>query len=373
MTTKRKTPEQIRKDITEAIIASIEKGTPAWRQPWADHPNGGAPRNFLSKRRYSGINVLWLWLMGEIKGYDSQLWGTEKSWTENVGCTTKGGEDPMSVILFTFLPLKDKKTGKPQVSPSGKEKTFPLLREYPVFNAEQMEAPSISSLLALPLPKLLKTMVKYVPRRDQPGMGATDEEIALAIHQSIARKLNGYKCVGKIANSDPDFAPAEELMAKTKANIIHGGGKACWNSLTDAVRLPSKRIFESIADYYQTAMHELIHWTQNPKRVGEKTRPKEEGAKAQYAFNELVAEIGACFVLAELGLPKSEKMLPQTAAYVESWLKAMKNDVRFIFEASNQASKAADYLLAFVGKANPLPKKKSKPAKGGKPAKRQAA
>lgn len=372
-----KTPEQIRKEITDKIIEAINKGTPPWRQPWAIHPNTGSPRNFQSKRRYNGVNALLLWLDAQIKGYDAQQWGTVASWKGHLGVHVKKGESASWVTLFRQIPKKDKESGRIETTDSGRPKTIPLLRYYPMFNVEQMMAPTPETLLGVPGPRsiirdllgdsykgggkrttpttkdeLLAIAEKYLSHADMPSKSMTRENIALAIHRGIAANLNACKVVAVVHNTEPDFAPAEQLMDLCGAEFVHKGSTACWNTRTDKISSPPKRSFDSMADYYQTNFHELIHWTQKPSRVGIKKQDGDD-PRLQYAFNELVAEIGACFVLIELGVPRSEKMLPKSQSYLADWLKQMGGNAKFIFEAASHASKAADYLLAFVGKQNP--------------------
>jgi antirestriction protein ArdC len=106
--------------------------------------------------------------------------------------------------------------------------------------------------------------------------------------------------------------------------------------------VPSKASFTEPGEYYETVFHELVHATEHPSRLDWSRNEKENS----YAMGELVAEIGACYLARELGVPASEN-LTNHVAYLANWLKAMKSDPRFIFTASAQASRAADYLLAF--------------------------
>lgn len=371
--------EDIRSEITKSIMESIEKGNPPWRQPWSYNPNGGLPRNASSKRRYTGINPIILILSSMIKGYDSQQWNTGNSWMQLLGVHIKKGEHATLVTLFKHLPLKDKTTGEVQKTATGKDKIIPLLRTFPVFNAEQMVAPTPEMLLAVPHPfgivnallgnkvvkgqksvkrteptsiaELMKIANKFLPAKSIPSSTDSREEIAAAISEGINNRLMEYKVSTKILNKDPDYAPAEEFIAAaikgTGVKVIHKGSKAFYTRGKDVITMPPKSSFESITDYYQTIMHEWIHATEDEKRVGQKE-------DHDYAFGELVAEIGACFLLMELGVPQSEKMLPNTQSYVGGWLKKMGGDPKYIFNASSQASKAVDYLLAFVGKNNPV-------------------
>jgi antirestriction protein ArdC len=111
-----------------------------------------------------------------------------------------------------------------------------------------------------------------------------------------------------------------------------------------------KATFESLDEYYGTLFHELTHWSEHESRLNWSRKEKDN----TYAFGELVAEIGSCYICRELGVPASDD-LSNHLAYVKNWLQAMKNDSRFIFAASGQASKAADYLLSFSRKPEDVP------------------
>src|SRR5574343_1934400 len=100
----KKTSEQIRKDITARISTAIQSGTMPWRQPWVRSPNSGHPCNFVSKRRYNGINPLILMLTAEEKGFFSKHWGTYSAWIKNLGCHVKKGEKGTFIILFKHFP-----------------------------------------------------------------------------------------------------------------------------------------------------------------------------------------------------------------------------------------------------------------------------
>jgi antirestriction protein ArdC len=139
-----------------------------------------------------------------------------------------------------------------------------------------------------------------------------------------------------------DYRPAEEAIEATGITICHGGGRAFYSPGEDVVHMPPKASFEAVDEYYETVFHELVHATEHPSRL-DWSRKKTDNS---YPLGELVAEIGACYIARELGVPASEN-LSNHVAYLASWLKAMKGDPRFIFTASSQASKAADFLLAY--------------------------
>ena len=137
----------------------------------------------------------------------------------------------------------------------------------------------------------------------------------------------------------PDFKPADDLIQATGADVRHGGDRAYYDPADDYIQVPSKHRFNPPGSYYESVLHELSHWSE-PRLDFE--RPDRD-----YAFYELVAEMASCFVATDLGVPQGE-LLENHAAYLKSWLKAMKNDAAFIFKASTKANKVTDYLLSFV-------------------------
>jgi antirestriction protein ArdC len=369
---KRKSADEIRSQITAKMVEAIKKGTPPWRQPWVNNPNSGTPANFHNKRRYTGINPLILMWYGLLKGYQSRHWGTAASWLKEVGCHVRKDEEAAVVVLWRPIEKKDMETGKVLTDGKGKPLMVPIMREWPVFNSEQLQAPTVETLLGTPRPysilrgllsyatgkfekrdsnpitreELLVIAGKYAPKAKLED--ATKEQIASAVHQAIAEKLNSYKVIATVViNDEPDFEPMETLFKATGIKVTHKGDRAVYSPPPkDCVTLPPKRSFKTMADYYQTRAHESIHWVVNGKRIEVKD-------DLSYPFIELVAEIGSCFLILEQGVPMAEKMLPKSQSYLDHWLKEMGSDPKYIFDAATLASKAVDYLLAFVGKQNP--------------------
>lgn len=351
-TKEHKSADQIRTEITDGIMAAIKKGCPPWRQPWAGGENGGWPTNFTSKRRYTGINPVLLMMAG----FSSKYWGTGWQWSSiggvlkgdrhNWGAHIRKGEKCTHVVFFRMIPKKGD-DGRVEKNKEGKDKVIPLLRTSPVFNVEQIVAPDAALMEAKRLKPELLEHAKSLRIK-----GANDswnkKKLAEAIHAEIDRRLGLFRAgeIDATLNTDPDFEPAEQLMAATKADIRHGGSRAFYRGRPDDfIQLPPKKVFESMSDYYETAFHELFHWSEDKDRVG-----RQEGH--DYAFGELVAELGACFMLAELNVPLADKMIESSQSYLNSWLGKMGGDPKYLFRASTQASKVADYLLSFVGKAN---------------------
>jgi len=341
MSDKRKSVTEIRKEITQKIATAIRDGVPPWRQPWAVNQHYGFPCNFGSGRCYSGINSLILMLFGSAKGFRSRHWGTHSGWLK-IGGNVAQGEHGTSVTLYKHIPKRNRNTGKIEKDGKGREITIPILREFSVFNAEQIEAPSVEKLLELPVDELRRLVKLHVPVKQRPPGDADSGFLASVLRAAIINRLNRYGISCVVQNVDPDYTPAEQLILATGANIRHGGAVAMYTGKRgDTVRVPSKRSFESISDYYQTVFHELNHWVVNGGRI-------EIKGERSYAFLELVAEIGASFVLTHLHVPLAAKMLEKSQSYVAEWLKEMGNDPKYVFDAASLASKSADYLLAFV-------------------------
>jgi antirestriction protein ArdC len=156
-------------------------------------------------------------------------------------------------------------------------------------------------------------------------------------------------------HAQPDFQPAENLIAATGADIRFGGDRAYYRRPTpagsfpnhregDFIVLPPKATFDPPGAFYECAGHELSHWAE--------IRTGWDSDKQGYALGELAAEIASCYVAAELGIPQGEG-LGNHAAYLRSWLEALRNDRNYIFRAAKQASKVTDFLLSFVKKPEP--------------------
>lgn len=294
---------EIRKQLTNRIIEALEQGVLPWRKTWTGAMNTGRAANVVSRKAYRGLNPLLLEIHAQQHGFRSRWWGTYNQWKE-LGCRVQ--KRPADVptgrwgAQITFYKPCTKTVVDP-ISGEEDEETYRLLNTYTVFNADQVIG------------------AEQFQATDEPAIG----------------------------NTEPDFAPAEELIEATGADIRHGGDRALYRRPVpvdtyphhtggDFIQMPNKSTFESMAAYYETMFHELGHWSE--------VRLDWRGS---YAQGELVAEMAACFLSAELGIPNGER-LTNHASYVKSWLDAMRGDANYIFKASTQASKVADYLLAFT-------------------------
>ena len=279
---------ELRQTITNTIIEALKSGgLPPWKRPWANDNNAPGLHTSLSTGSpYRGINQILLQCSSMRQGFKSKWWGTFNQVAFNGGSIQKG-QKATKIVLWK--PIQRKRSNE-----QGKEieDSFLMMREFCVFNAEQTNG------------------------LDQFRVGFSKSEIA---------------------ESDR-FSNAQELIESIGADLRHGGNQAFYRPQDDFIQLPHRHQFESETEYFQTAFHEHCHWAE--KRVGFE---RDEVTNA-YAFFELVADIGACQVMAGLNLPTS---IQNTVSYIQHWLKAMSNDPKFIFRAASFANKAADYLLSF--------------------------
>lgn len=284
----RKSQDNIRQDVTDEIIQAIGSGDlPPWRRCFTNDPNGpGLHTSMSTGNPYRGINQILGQCYSLRFGYKSKWWGTYNQIRHLDGQVRKGQKGHKVVL---WKPIK-----RTRVDERGKEvdDSFLIMKEYSVFNAEQADG------------------------LDQFQVGFS-------------------KPLGSIIEH---HAEADRVIAATGARIDYGGNQPCYRPHHDVIELPFPHQYESAEAFYETAFHELVHWAEKEGRVGRK-----EGHK--YAFGELVAEIGACQLMASLNLPTTN--FNNSAAYIKGWLKGLKNDPKFIFAASAQAGKAVDYILSF--------------------------
>lgn len=280
--------------ITSKIVADLEAGTPTWLQPWAaGHAAGPIHRPLRSTgQHYQGINVLMLWATASERGYACPIWMTYNQAQELGGQVRKGEHGTQVVYANTFTKTETNDAGEEE------ERAIPFLRGYTVFNCEQIE-----------------------------GLPGHFYALAQAPVQGLAR----------------DEA-AEQFFAAKGATIRHGGNSAYYRISEDAVQMPPFESFRDRESYYATLAHEMTHWTRHTTRLDRDLGRKRFG-DAGYAMEELVAEIGAAFLCADLGLTLEPRA--DHAAYIASWLQVLKQDTRAIFSAAAHAERAVAFLHGF--------------------------
>ena len=269
-------------EVTNRIITALEAGTPPWHCPWTDHT--ALPSNLATGKPYRGVNVLMLSIEAQLSGYSDSRWVTYKQAAE-VGAHVKKGSHGTPIVFFKMKEIAD------AVDAEEPKRVIPMLRSYTVFNASQLE---------------------FLPERFE------------------------------LRSSPPAWQPigeAEQLIYETGAVIHHGGNRAFYRPSDDIIQLPPPAWFPDTADYYAVALHELTHWTGHPRRL-DRVLGRRHGIEP-YAMEELVAEMGAAFLCAHVGIPARL----EHASYIDSWLDALRRDKRLIFTAAGAAQKAADYVL----------------------------
>lgn len=282
--------------VAEVIIAAIEKGAGKFEMPW--HGKGGPLKratNAATGSTYRGVNIITLWVEGQERGYDSNLWATYRQWTE-LGAQVRKGEQSTPVI-YTSL----KKVGPDEADGSKTDEKLKRRRKfiskwYSVFNVTQVDGWT----------------------RDHPAHGP---EVPL-------------------------LPSAEKFVEMIGARIKYGSHRACFNRIDDSIECPSLEQFTGsststpLEAYYATLLHEHVHWTGHESRLNREFG-KRFGDNV-YALEELVAELGAAFLCADLDVTNEPR--PDHASYVSSWLKTLKENPLSLFIAASKAERAVTFL-----------------------------
>lgn len=280
-------------EVTARIVSELEAGRLPWVQPWGAQPGGtgpGLPRNALTARPYSGVNILILWSAVIKHGWPSQSWLTYGQAQAAGGCVRRGERGRCVVYADRFTPDAEKE----RASRDGDEaRAVPFLKRFTVFNVAQCEGLR-AGLASDPAP---------LPERE--------------------------------------IVPvAEEVIAASGVDFRIGGDRAFYVPSLDFVQVPPQPAFFEQVNYYRTCLHELTHATGHAKRLN-RDLTNGFGSK-DYAREELIAEMGSAFLCAALGIEPTVRH----ADYIASWLEVLREDNRAIFRAASAATKAADWLLA---------------------------
>lgn len=276
--------------VTDQIVTAIEKGVGNWRMPWhTTGRNAFSPVNVNSRKAYRGINTVCLWAAAEAKGYESGEWGTYKQWQDR-GAQVRKGEKATLVVFWKFANSAETQEDGDEQEVGTSRLVF--TRGYSVFNAAQVDG--------------------YTPKAE-PDRPVLDR-----------------------------IADADAFFAGIGADVRHGGNQAFYTTLDDHIQMPPFQAFKENLGYYSTLAHEHTHWTAKADRCNRELG-KRFGDNA-YAAEELVAELGAAFVCARLGLASEPR--EDHAQYINSWLRVLKADKRAIFTAASKAQQATDWMVS---------------------------
>ncbi len=272
--------------VTQQIITAIEAGASNFALPW--HQIAGNPMNMVSQRNYRGINTLLLWLIGHARGYATPYWATFRQWRE-LGHPVMKGEKSATIVFWKELGTR----GDDDHHDDQREGRAFVARAYHVFNASQVE-------------------------------GFTPPEFP-------------------VLPESERIAQAEQFFGQIPITVQHDADCAYYRPSTDSVHLPPFSRFRDAASYYATRGHECVHATGAKARL-DRDLTGRFGSES-YAMEELVAELGAAFLCASLGIASERR--DDHAAYLASWLKVLKQDSRAIFTVAGKAQAATDWLLQY--------------------------
>jgi antirestriction protein ArdC len=287
--------------VTDRIVAMLEGGTKPWQRPWnsADGVRIGSPiaRPLRSNGQpYRGANVLNLWAAGMLRGFSSRYWLTYKGAQEFGGQVRKGAKSELAFYVGRHT-VEAQKEGDD-------DKVVAFMRSYCVFNADQIDG--------------------------LPARFYAAAEPAAPIAPAPAHARN---------------AEVDTFVDNLSVKLAHGGDRAYYMPSADAVRMPHLEQFHDADSYYATLLHELTHWTGHATRCDRDFSASKRWGDSAYAAEELVAELGAAFLCADLGVSEGEPRADH-ADYIASWIAVLKADNRAIFRAASAAEKAAAWIHA---------------------------
>lgn len=224
------------------------------------------------------------------RGFAAPIWMTYRQ-ARALGGQVRKGEKSAPVVYANSIV----KTELDEQSGDDVERTIPFMKGYSVFNVEQID-----------------DLPAHFYAKAEPGLNANER-----------------------------IAAADKFFDAVGADITHGGTSAYYQPGTDRIQMPQFESFFSAENYYATLAHECCHWTQHRSRLDRDLGHKRFGDEG-YAREELVAELGAAFLCADLELKLEDRQ--DHAAYIGSWLKVLRNDKKAVFSAAAHAQRAVDYL-----------------------------
>ena len=268
--------------VTDQIIKKLDEGIVPWRMTWS----GGMPKNFVSKRAYTGINSMLL----SLNEYECPYWVTFKQCQKLKGKVKKGEHG--SIICF-FKNVKGEEEEKDKKDKK-EEKGYWILRYYKVFNLEQCED------------------IEWERKK---------------------KEVNPIKECENIVSAYKDCPKIE-----------YGGGRAAYNNKHDLIKMPIKTAFDNMECFYSTLFHEMGHSTGHEKRIDRVGVTDNQGMESEnYSKEELIAEFTSAFLCGHSGI--SPSTIENSAAYIDNWKQALKDDSKLLVSAGSKAQKATDYIL----------------------------
>jgi len=279
-------------DFSKTLASKLESTKGKWD---CIFKRGSMPINASTNNRYKGINWLMLNYETEKKEYSKPIFSSYKQWASLKGQVKKGSKG--TKIIF-YKPL----TQPSKIDPTKLVQAGCILNSSTVFNIDQVDL----------------SESKYRPDEFKTG------------------KQYSIKLI-------------DDFVKATKVEIKNSEGHGCYyNQTKDFINMELKTNFKDTKEsnatlhYYSTLFHELTHSTGHKNRLDRKD--KFDDRKKSYAYEELVAEIGSIFFGYEFNITKTIR--DNHAKYLNSWIKALKNDYTFLTGATAQAQKAVDYFVS---------------------------
>lgn len=297
----------VAQEITDQIVERLEAGVKPWKKPWEGVALGPARRH--NGEPYRGINSLILTMAAMQDGRTSPFFMTFKQ-AKDLGGQVRKGEKSLPVVYFSSFEKEEEKDN----GDTDKRKIF-FMKHYNVFNAEQIDG---------------------LPERYYPKPPTKEEVMAM-----------------REAQHDPKVMKAlEEMTAglKLKGGYKEEGQQAFYRRDQDSITMPPRNTFYSFSEYAGTRTHEMAHATEASNRLDMDWGGTKAFGNTAYAKGELYAEMTACFAAAEMGFVADN--IDNSAAYLDSWLKTMKQDKNAIFKMASAAQKGTDYLLEMTSEYN---------------------
>ena len=297
--------------IANLFLKAIENGTAPWTKPWtAGQMCLMRPFNPETGVVYSGVNSTVLLLAGYQKGYTDSRWLTFNQ-AKAAGGTVRRGEHGITLRKFIFTQNKIvlDENGKTKFDENGK----------PIYEEVILERP------------IIKTFTVF-----------NVQQINFAQEHKYSRPIGETEVITEEQIWE-NYEKAEQLIQATKADIIHGGGRAFYSPSEDCITIPPKEKFKTQEGYYSTVLHELSHWTGHESRLNRDI--KNTFGEQDYAKEELVAEISSFMLCMKLGIGHN---LENHASYVNSWSKNLKDKPAEIYQAAKKAKEAQQFITKFA-------------------------
>lgn len=325
----------IRKEITDRIVSSLEQGVMPWRRPWRNAESGiGLPRNAVTDRTYNGGNRLILLATALDAGYRDNRWLTFNQ-AKTLGGSVMKGEHGTQIEYWEQIPFWRRKGVEYEYMDKPVRLGLPPANNRP-------EKVMLDDGREVPTKEL--TVVhdgkRYTWRQAEQMISALVNKAHVVFN---VEQCKGLEIETALLPAIHDYGKAEQIvrgMERDGVEILHGGNDAYYVAARDRVVMPEARRFECHEAYLGTLLHELGHATGHP---GRNNRPLGGVFGSQeYAREELIAEITSAFVAAETGIGFEDA---NHAAYIGSWIQVLKSDKHEVFRAAKSASQAADYLI----------------------------